>query len=94
MARHEDLLQQGPQEAPEPETAEERSKRLGMGTAAGGAVVAGGAAAAKLGGLKGFLWIFAWLFGHALWRAGVWVALAVVLGALLTVFVIRARREG
>ena len=58
MGEHDDLLQQGPREAPEPETAEQRSKRLGVGTAAGG-VAAAGVAAAKFGGLaKLFLFLF------------------------------------
>src|SRR5438105_11506125 len=53
---HEDLLVQGARTAPEPETAEERSHRLGLKTG-GGAVVGGIAAAAKLGVLgKAFVW--------------------------------------
>ena len=92
MARHDDLLEQGAHEAPEPETAEERSSRLGMKSAAGG-VVAGGAALAKVGVLgKFFFWFFAW---HGLvdaWRIGGWVALALVLAAVTVFFVLRARR--
>ena len=41
MSNHDDLLKQGPQQAPEPETAEQRSRRAGLKTAGGG-VAAGG----------------------------------------------------
>jgi hypothetical protein len=92
MARGDDFLQQGPREAPEPETAEQRSKRVGWG-AAGGGVAAGGAIAAKLGVLsKLFLWIFAF---HAVnvWRVGGWIAVLLVLAAIAAFLVVRARRE-
>src|SRR5207237_6346587 len=45
-----ELLKQGPREAPEPETAEERSSRTGLKTAGGG-VAAGGIGLAKAGSL-------------------------------------------
>ena len=48
MAQHDDLLNQGPRAAPEPETAAERSKKLGLKSAGGG-----GAIAAKAGALGG-----------------------------------------
>jgi hypothetical protein len=92
MAKSDDLLQQGPREAPEPETAEQRTKRAGWG-AAGGGVLAGGAVAAKLGGLsKLFLWLFAF---HAfnVWRLGGWIAILLVLGAIAAFLLVRARRE-
>ena len=92
MAKHDELLQQGPRQAPEPETAEQRSKRLGWGTAAGGAV-AGGAALAKLGFLKFFLWIIAWHGVVDLWRIGGWIAIAVVAAVIAVYFVVRTRRE-
>jgi hypothetical protein len=92
MARHDELLEQGPHEAPEPETAEQRSKRVGWGTAAGGAA-AGGAALAKLGFLKFFLWIVAWRGVVDLWRIGGWIAIALLVGAVATYLVIRSRRE-
>ena len=92
MAKHDELLEQGPHEAPEPETAEQRSKRLGVGTAAGGVAV-GGAALAKLGFLKFFLWIVAWHGVIDLWRVGGWIALAVVAGVVTAYLVIRSRRE-
>jgi hypothetical protein len=88
-----DLLKQGPREAPEPETAEERSKRLGL-KSAGGVVAGGGVAAAKLGVLgKIFIWWFAWNGAVDAWRIGGWIALALVVAALAVYFVVRARRE-
>jgi hypothetical protein len=92
MGRHDDLLGEGPREAPLPETAEQRSKRLGM-RAAGGGLVAGGVAAAKFGGLaKVAVWLFAW---HALnvWRVAGWIALVAVAALVATFFVLRRRRE-
>ncbi len=92
MAKHDDLIRQGPREAPEPETAEQRSKRVGWG-AAGGGILGGGVAAAKLGGLsKLFIWLFAF---HAfnLWRLGSWIALAVILAAIGAFVLIRSRRQ-
>ena len=92
MAKQDELLEQGPREAPQPETAEQRSKRLGVGTAAGGAAVVGGTLA-KLGFLKIFLWIFAWHGLISLWRVGGLIAVVAAL-ALVTVFlVVRSRSE-
>jgi hypothetical protein len=45
VSNHDELLKQGPHEVPEPETAEQRSRRVGWGTVGGG-VAAGGVAAA------------------------------------------------
>jgi 3-mercaptopyruvate sulfurtransferase SseA len=93
MAKHDDLLQQGPHEAPEPETAEERSHRLGL-KSAGGVVAGGGIAAAKFGGLaKVFLWLFAWNGVNNLWRVGGWIAIAVVAAAVTLYLVLRSRRQ-
>ena len=93
MAKHDDLLEQGAREAPEPETAEERSGRLGMKTAAGG-VVGGGVALAKIGVLgKLFIWIFAWNGVSTLLRVGGWIAIAVVAAAVALYFVLRSRKE-
>jgi len=93
MAKHDDLLEQGAREAPEPETAEERSGRLGMKTAAGG-VVGGGVALAKIGVLgKLFIWLFAWNGISSLWRIGGWIAVAVVAALVALYFVLRSRRE-
>jgi hypothetical protein len=93
VAKHDELLEQGPRQAPEPETAEDRSKRLGVGTAAGGAVAAG-AVAAKVGGVaKLFLWLFAWHGFLGAWSLGGWIALVAFLGALAVYLVLRSRRE-
>ena len=93
MARHDDLLDQGAREAPEPETAEQRSSRLGMKTAGGG-IVAGGAALAKAGVLgKFFFWFFAWNGVNNLWRLGGWIAIAILAAAVSVYLVLRSRRE-
>jgi hypothetical protein len=93
VVKHDDLLQQGPHEAPEPETAEQRTKRVGWG-AAGGSILGGGIAIAKFGGFaKIFLWLFAWHAAVNGWRIGSWIGLAVVLAALAAFLVIRSRRE-
>lgn len=87
-----DLLKQGPREAPEAETAEEKSKKLGLKTAGGG-VAAGGIALAKLGFLgKFFIWWFAWNGAMDAWRIGGWVALAAVVAAIAVYVVFRSRR--
>jgi hypothetical protein len=93
VADHDELLDQGPREAPEPETAEERSRRLGM-KSAGGVVVGGGIAAAKFGGLaKVFLWLFAWNGVRDAWRLGGWIAIALLAAAVTVYLVLRSRRE-
>ena len=93
MSKHDELLHQGPREAPDPETAEQRSKRLGIGTAAGG-IAAAGIAVAKVGGLaKLFIFLFAWHGAVDAWRLGGWIGLAVLVGAVVTYLVVRARRE-
>jgi hypothetical protein len=93
MARHDDLLQQGPREAPEPDTAEERSKKLGLNTT-GGVVAGGGIAAAKIGGLsKLFLWLFAWNGVSSAWRIGGWIGIAVAAAIVATYLALRRRRE-
>jgi len=93
VSKHDELLQQGPREAPEPETAEERSTRLGM-KSAGGIVAGGGIAAAKIGGVgKAFLWLFAWNGVSGAWRIGGWIGLALVAAAITVYLVVRSRRE-
>jgi hypothetical protein len=90
---NEELLKQGPREAPEPETAEERSRRPGW-KSAGGGVAAGGLGLAKLGLLgKVFLWWFAWNGAVDAWRIGGWIGLALVVAAITAVVVLRARRQ-
>jgi hypothetical protein len=89
-----ELLKQGPREAPEPETAEERSRRTGLTKAAGGGVAAGGIGLAKAGLLgKVFLWWFAWNGVADAWRIGGWIGLALVLAAIVTWVVVRNRRH-
>jgi len=85
---HDELLEQGARTAPEPETAEERSKRVGWKT--GGSVVGGGAAAAaKLGVLgKVLLWLVVWHSALNGWRLGAWAGIAAV-GLLVVAFVVR-----
>jgi hypothetical protein len=82
-----ELLEQGPREAPEPETAEERSRRTGLKTAGGG-VAAGGIGLAKAGILgKVFLWLFVWNGVSTALRIGGWIGIlliaAIVGGAIL-----------
>ncbi len=78
MGEHDDLLEQGPREAPEPATAEERTTRKGL-KAAGGGVAAGGIGLAKAGILgKVFLWIFLWNGISAAGRIGGWIGIVLV----------------
>ncbi|MGZ4463271.1 MAG: hypothetical protein ACXVZP_10555 [Gaiellaceae bacterium] len=95
MAGHDDLLSQGPREAPEPETAEERSARRGR-RAVGGGILGGGAAAAKLGAIGGLGKVFFWLIA---WRGVIdaahvfgWLGVLLAVGALATYLVLRHRR--
>jgi hypothetical protein len=93
VAKHDDLLRRGPQEAPEPETAEQRSKRTGWGVAGGG-ILGGGAVLAKAGVLgKVFAWVFAWHFAINGWRAGGWIGLAIVVAAIAAFVLVRSRRH-
>jgi hypothetical protein len=90
---HDDLLQEGPREAPEPDTAEQRTKRLAGRGLAGGAI-ATGAAAAKFGGLaKFFIFLFAWHGAVDVWRLAGWIGVALVLAAAAVVLVAIRRRE-
>lgn len=93
MTKHDDLLDQGPHEAPEPETAEQRSKPTGWG-AAGGGILGGGLVLAKFGGLaKVFVWLFAFhAIGNA-WRIGSWVGIAVVVALLASFAILHSRRH-
>jgi hypothetical protein len=90
MAKHDELLEQGPREAPEPETAEQKSQKLGLKTA-GGVVAGGGVAAAKVGAIGGIGKFFLWA---ALWNGvlrGGWIALVVV-AVLAAAWFVRHRR--
>ena len=92
---NDELLEQGPREAPEPETAEEKSRKLGLKTA-GGVVAGGGAVAAKAGAIGGlskfFLWIFLWNGVSTAARIGGWIGIAFVV-ALIASFVIYRRHH-
>ena len=91
--KHDELLDQGPKEAPEPETAEQRSKRAGWG-AAGGGIAGGGAVLAKVGVLgKVFVWLFAWHIAINGWRAAGWIGLAIVVAAIAAFALVRSRRH-
>jgi hypothetical protein len=92
MSDHDDLLKQGPHEAPEPETAEERSKRMGLKTAGGG-VAAGGIGLAKAGFLGKFLfWLFAWNGIRTAYLVGGWIGIALIAAAIgLYIYVHRRR---
>ena len=95
MSKHDDLLNEGPREAPEPETAEEKSHKLGLKTA-GGAVAGGGVVAAKVGAIGGlskfFLWIFLWNGVSTAGRVGGWIGIALV-AALIGGFVYYRRHR-
>jgi hypothetical protein len=93
VSDHDKLLEDGPRTAPEPETAEERSRRVGLKT--GGGIVAGGAAvAAKTGFLtKFFIGWFAFHGAVNAWRVGSWIGVAVVIALVVAYFVLRERRR-
>jgi len=92
MAQHDDLLNQGPREAPEPETAEEKSKKLGL-KSAGGGVAAGGIGLAKAGVLgKFFLWLFVWNGVSSAARIGGWIGIALIAALVIGVVVWRKTR--
>ena len=74
-----ELLKQGPREAPEPETAEERSRRTGLTKTAGGGLAAGGIGLAKAGLLgKVFLWLFVWNGVGSALRIGGWIGILLI----------------
>jgi hypothetical protein len=81
MSNHNELLEEGARDAPEPETAEQKSRKLGLKTA-GGAVAGGGAVAAKAGAIGGlgklFFWLFAWNGVSTALRIGGWIGIALV----------------
>ena len=86
------MLDEGPRTAPEPETAEQRSKKLGLKTAGGG-ILAGGLGLAKLGLFgKLFIWFFATRGVIDAWRIGGWIAGAAIVALIALVLVLRSRR--
>jgi hypothetical protein len=88
-----ELLKQGPREAPEPETAEERSRRTGLTKAAGGGVAAGGIGLAKAGLLgKFFLWFLVWHGAVTAARLGGWIGILLAI-ALVAGFLAYRRRH-
>jgi hypothetical protein len=94
MSGHDDLLKEGAREAPEPETAEQRSRRTGLTKTAGGGLAAGGIGLAKAGVLgKFFLWWFAWNGAIDAWRVGGWIAVALVAVAIAAYLVYHRRRQ-
>ena len=93
MGNHDELLSEGAREAPEPETAEERSGRLGLKTAGGG-VAAGGIGLAKAGVLgKLFLWLFVWNGVSTALRIGGWIGILVIAAIVASVVLVRRRRH-
>jgi hypothetical protein len=92
MSNNDDLLKQGPRQAPEPETAEEKSRKLGLKTAGGG-VAAGGVGLAKAGLLSKFvLWLLLWNGVSTAARIGGWIGILLVL-ALVGSFLLYRRRH-
>jgi len=93
MAKHDDLLNQGPREAPEPETVEEQSRKRGLKTVGGGGIAAGGLALAKVGILgKVLLWLIVWHGAVNLARIGGWIGIVLAAAAVTVYFVLRSRR--
>ena len=89
----EDLLKQGPREAPEPLTAEERTSRKGLKTAGGG-IAAGGIGLAKAGILgKFFIYLFLWNGVKTAYLLGGWIAIALVAASIVAYVVYRNREH-
>jgi len=92
MAKHEELLGEGPRSAPEPETAEERSHLRRRGTLGG--LLAGGAVALKLGAFtKLFIWLAVWHGSIALSRYAGWPGVVVGIAALAGAVALLALRH-
>jgi len=96
MSNHDELLEEGAREAPEPDTAEEKSRKLGLKTA-GGAVAGGGAVAAKAGAIGGlgklFFWLFAWNGISTALRIGGWIGIALVVALVGGLILYRRSRR-
>ena len=92
MAKHDELLDEGPRTAPEPETAEQRSHLRKRGALGG--LLGGGAVALKLGAFtKLFVWLGVWHGSIWLLRYAGWPGLAVGIAALTVVAGLLARRH-
>ena len=77
-----DLLKEGPREAPEPLTAEERTDRKGV-KAAGGGIAAGGLGLAKAGFLGKFLiYLFLWNGIRTGFLVGGWIGIVLVVAVV------------
>jgi len=92
---HDDLLKEGPREAPEPETAEQRTSRLGgKAKTAGGGIAAGGLGLAKVGLLgKFFIYLFLWNGVRTAYLLGGWLAIALVAAGIIGFIVWRNRER-
>jgi hypothetical protein len=91
MSEHDELLEQGLREAPEPETAEERSRRIRLKTAGGG-VAAGGIGLAKAGILgKLLFWFVLWHGAVGAARIGGWIGILFIAALVAGFFLYRRR---
>ena len=89
----EDLLKQGPREAPEPLTAEERTNRKGLKTAGGG-IAAGGIGLAKAGFLGKFLiYLFLWNGVRTAFLLGGWIGIVLIAAAIAAFVYYRKQRQ-
>ena len=88
-----DLLKEGPREAPEPLTAEERTSRKGV-KAAGGGIAAGGIGLAKAGFLGKFLiYLFLWNGVRTAFLLGGWIGIVVIAAAIGAFIYYRKHRQ-
>jgi len=88
-----DLLKEGPREAPEPLTAEERTSRKGV-KAAGGGIAAGGIGLAKAGFLGKFLiYLFLWNGVRTAFLLGGWIGIVVIAAVIGAFIYYRKQRQ-
>jgi hypothetical protein len=83
MRPHQDLLQEGPRTAPEPETAEERTHRVGKTGLAGGAAAGGGVLVKVAGAGHAASWLLLFDGGQLVWHVAGIVGLLAVFGGFL-----------